>query len=129
GFVLHMIVASADDEVRLGPDDLTADLETTRLQTCGNDDGFRAGMPDVGNRSSKPFPGVSPVGSIVVLNGSRRSVPFAESLVAPFRTIVDPIGRIGHHQDWPMFRDQVRDIGWIGGISASEPVRSENPKV
>src|SRR3954471_16363719 len=96
GFMLHMIVAATDDEMGLRPNDLTADIETACFKTFGHDDGLRTGMPDISDWSSKQFPSVPPVGTIVVLDSSCRPVGFSERFVSPVGTIIDTIRGIGN---------------------------------
>src|SRR5947209_2209231 len=121
-FMLHMIVAPTDDEMRLRPNDLTADMETACFKALGHDDRLRTGMPDIGNRSSKQFPSVPPVGTIVVLDSSCRPVGFSKRFVSPVGTIIDTIRGIGHHQDWPVISEQMRNIRSIRRVSASQSV-------
>src|SRR5207253_5882488 len=45
--MLHMVVTPADNEMRLGPNDLTANLKSTGFETFGHNDGLCAGVPNI----------------------------------------------------------------------------------
>jgi hypothetical protein len=67
GFVLPVVIAPANCEMRLSPNDLGPHLEALRLERPRNLRGKLAGMPDVGGISGKQLPGLTPVRPIIVL--------------------------------------------------------------
>src|SRR5438034_11706906 len=95
--MLHVIVPTADDKMRFGPDDLATDLKPTRFQTLSHNDRLRASVPHVDHRSTKQLPGIAPIGSIVIGNRSRRPVRLAKGLIPPRGLVVDTIRWIRHH--------------------------------
>ena len=66
--MLPVIVAAADDQALLGPDDLGADGEALRDQALGDRRGVQRAVPDIGDVAGEQRPGRAPVGAIVVLD-------------------------------------------------------------
>jgi len=67
-FVLPVIIATADDQVLLRPDDLRPDREPLPLQARGNGRGVKRFMPDVNDAAAEQRPRIGPTGASVVLN-------------------------------------------------------------
>ncbi len=68
GLVLPMIIAAAEREAVLGPDDLRADLEVAALQAGLDGRRELAGVPDVGDVAGEQRPGRAPVRLVVVVD-------------------------------------------------------------
>src|SRR6516165_6270162 len=65
-FVLPVIIATAQREMLLRPDDLRAQLEPTSCQPDGGDVAEQSRVPDISDIASKQCISLPPVGAIVV---------------------------------------------------------------
>jgi hypothetical protein len=65
-FVLPMIMAAAQGEVLVGPDDLSAQLQPVSGQIGGNDIAVQSPVPDISDIPREQRIGLPPVGAIVV---------------------------------------------------------------
>lgn len=66
-----MIIAAADDQALLRPDDLGAKIEAMADERVGDRGGMQGAVPDIGDLAGEQGPGVAPVGDPVVLDLSR----------------------------------------------------------
>src|ERR1700746_1406684 len=99
GFVLPVIIAAAQREVLLGPDDLSTKLQPASSQTGGDDVAVQGPMPDIGHVPREQRIGHPPAGAIVVQHRALRKLAPAELAArSPGRLVADPIRRIGDHQ-------------------------------
>src|SRR6516162_526567 len=99
GFVLPMIIAAAQGEVVLGPDDLSAQLQPASRQTSGNDIAVQSPVPDIGDIAGKQRIGLPPVDAIVVEHlAPRQGAATAAAARSPGRVVGNPVRRIGDHQ-------------------------------
>ena len=85
-------IAAAQDKVRLGPDNLGAQLEPASGETGGNDVAVQSSVPDIGNIPGEQRIGFSPIGAVVVEHLALRE-PAAAEVVArpPAWGIADPV--------------------------------------
>src|ERR1700754_1709381 len=65
-FVLPMVIAAANDQPRLVPNDLGADGKTSGFKASLQLGGMQRSMPHIGNDARKQCPGLPPVGLVVV---------------------------------------------------------------
>src|SRR5271169_3094337 len=99
GFMLPMVVATAQREVLLGPDNLRARLQPAAGETGGDDIAMHGAVPDIGDIAGKQRIGFPPVGTVIIEHRSLREFALAEVAARPpGRIVADPIGRIGDHQ-------------------------------
>jgi hypothetical protein len=93
--VVPVIVASADCEITLSPDDLGAELKTAGDQAVADGAGKQAGMPDVGDVAREERPGFAPVRLRVVQDfpdcaAANLAAVRADGLIAPVRVVIRP---------------------------------------
>lgn len=98
GFVLPVIVAAAQHQPVLGPDDLRPDGKASGGEAFGHGRRVQGSMPDIGDIAREQRPGLAPVGAVVVQDPAGASGLCCTRLVAPGRIVFHAIGRIGHHQ-------------------------------
>src|SRR6266446_8313635 len=95
-FVLPMVIAAAQGEVLLGPDDLSARLQPAAGQIGGDDVAVQGAVPDISDIPGEQRISLSPVGAIVVEHLSLRELASAKRAARPpTRFIADPVWRIG----------------------------------
>ena len=127
--VLPVVVAAAEHQPLLGPDDLAADREAAGVEAVGDGGGVQRPVPDVGDLAGKQRPGLAPVGPVVVQHLAGAPGRGGARPVAPGRVVGHAIGRIGRHQMRPHPAEQPRHVGGIGGAAAEQPVAAEQPEV
>ena len=66
GLVLPVIIAAAQHQPVLGPDDLRADVEAAGVEALGHRRGVQRAVPDIGDVAREQRPGLAPVGAVVV---------------------------------------------------------------
>src|ERR1700730_16418735 len=94
GFVLPVVIATAQREVLLGPDDLSAWLQPASRQTGGNNVTVQSPGPDVGDIAGEQRVGLPPVGPIVVEHFALRQLAGTKAAArSPGRVVSDPIRR------------------------------------
>jgi hypothetical protein len=95
--VLPVVVAAADREMLLAPDDLTAQLEIGVDERLRGFDRVHGGMPDVGNDASAGCKDRGPVGPVIVYHVPEAGRVFAArgDLKSPGGIVVDAVWRIG----------------------------------
>src|SRR5215470_8724486 len=99
GFMLPVIIAAAQGEVLLDPDDLRAQLQPAGRQAGGDDIAVQCSVPDIGDVAGEQRIRFSPIGAIIVeylASGERAGAETAAR--SPGRLIADPIRRIGDHE-------------------------------
>ena len=127
---LPMIIAAAEREVLLGPDDLSAQLEAARRETGGDDLAVQGPEPHIGGIPGEQSIGFPPVGAIVVEHLAVRELAPAEVAARPpARVVTDPVRRIGDHQMRLGSRQHRGDIGRAGAVAAANPVVAQQPDV
>src|SRR5712672_521969 len=130
GFVLPVIIAAAQGEVLLGPDDLSARMQPAGRQTGGNNVAVQSPVPDVGDIAGEQRVRLPPVGAIVVEHLAPREIAGTKAAArSPGRVVADPIRRIGDHQVRLRSCQHWRDIGRAGAVAAADPVVSQLPYV
>src|SRR5436190_10590062 len=94
-FMLPMVIAAAQGEVLLGPDDLSARLQPAAGQIGSDNVAVQRSEPDVSDIPGEQRISRSPVGAIVVEHLSLRELaPAKLAPRPPARFIADPVGRI-----------------------------------
>ena len=130
GFVLPVVIAAAQGEVLLGPDDLSAQLQPAGRQIGGHDIAVQRAVPDIGDIPGKQRIGLPPVGAIVVEHLALRELAAAEAAArSPGRIVADPVRRIGDHQMRLRARQHLLDIGRAGAVAAANPMVSQQPYI
>ena len=127
--MLPVVVAAAEHQPLLGPDDLAADGEAGRLEALGDGRRVQRAMPDVGDVAGEQRPGLAPVGAVVVQHLAGAPGRGGAGLVAPGRVVVDAVGRVGDHQLRRHAVEQALDVGRHRGVAAEQPVRAEEPEI
>src|SRR5215472_16986610 len=97
-FVLPVIIAAAQREMLLRPNDLRAQLKPASRQAGGDDITVHSPVPNIGGISREQRIGLPPIGAIVVEHlalGERAGT--AATVRSPGRVVSDPVGRIGDH--------------------------------
>src|SRR3981081_1916636 len=130
GFVLPMIVASAERETVLGPNDLGAHLEAGGLKGLLDLARMPTSMPDICNRARKQRPGLPPTGAIVVRYlAELAGVEIDAGTFPPRRIVIHAVGRIGNHQ--LRLDPGQQPLGSFRGraVTAKEVMRAKDPKI
>jgi hypothetical protein len=90
-FVLPVIIATAQREVLLNPDDLRATLQPASRQVGTHDIAVQRSVPDISDIASKQRIGLPPVGAVIVQHLAPRQLAGTEATARPpGRIIVDP---------------------------------------
>lgn len=94
------------------------------------------GMPDVGDIAREQRPGLTPVGTIVILDHTGRPAApgtFAltglDGIISPGRIVVDAIGRVGDHEMRGGTGQQAGHVIGIGAVAAQQAVGAEVPEI
>src|SRR5262249_6250344 len=122
-----MVVAAADREVGLAPDDVRADFEAGGLDASLNSARMLAGVPAVHDITGEQLPGLQPINSVVVGNLADPAccigqVPSFGRFLAPGRAIINTVGRIRDHQERLLSAQQSLDTHRVGRINHAYPV-------
>jgi len=129
-FVLPVIIAPAQCEMLLGPDDLSAHLQPASRQTGGDDVTVHRPVPDISDISREQRIRLPPVSSIVVEHLSPRELAgTAAAARSPRRVVADTVWRIGDHQVRLRSRQHQLDIGRAGTVATANPVGAQGPYV
>jgi len=96
--MLPVIMATAQHQTLLGPDDLTADLEPGHAKAFGHGGGVQRPVPDIGHLTGKERPGLAPIRAVVIGNLASAFRLCGANLVAPARIIHHAIRRIRNHE-------------------------------
>jgi len=125
-----MVIAAAQGEVLLGPDDLSARLQPAAGQIGGDNRAVQRPVPDISDIPGEQRISLSPVSAIVVEHLSLRELAAAKRTARPpARFIADPVWGIGHHQMRLSSGQHLRDIGRVGAVAAANAVVSQQPDV
>jgi hypothetical protein len=128
--MLPVIIAAAQREMLLGPDDLSAQLQPASRQTGGDDVAVHRPVPDISDISREQRICLPPVGAIVVEHLAPRELAgTAAAACSPGRVVADPIGRIGDHQVRLRSRQYQLDICRAGTVATADPVVAQEPHV
>src|SRR5579862_1755110 len=106
GFVRPGVVAAANREVRLAPDDLGAEFEPGGLDPGGDRRRLQAGVEAVENIAWKQRPGLAPVRAVVVRDRADSPCGVGELALRgrslpPGRVVGHAVGRIGYADRGP----------------------------
>src|SRR5262245_44884779 len=116
--MLEMIIASADDEARLVPDDLGPDLEASGLEAGHEGIRLQGGVPAVDYVAVEQCPCLSPIGTIVVEHGSLgQPIRGNAALFSPGGVILHAVRRVGHAEVWLHAFEYALDIGRVGAVT------------
>ena len=129
--MLPMIIATADHEARLVPDDLRADVEAACLQARCEGGGVKGGVPDIDHVAGKQRPCLAPVGAVVVQDRSLcQSLRCYAALLPPGWIVVHAItvDRSRSRCGFTPFED-TRDIVGIGAVAADQAMIAEEPDI
>src|SRR6516162_1485378 len=129
-FVLPVIIAPAQCEMLLGPDDLSAHLQPASRQAGGDDVAVHRPVPDISDISREQRIGLPPVSAIVVEHFPPRELAgTATAARSPGRVVADTVGRIGDHQIRLRSRQHQLDICRAGTVATADPVGAQEPHV
>ena len=107
--MLSVIMAAADREIVFRPNDLRANAEATSLKADLYGAGLDAGVPDISHDPGEQRPGLTPIGTVVILdladragldavnnatarNTLKRAIYRSAGFVAPRRVVIHAIG-------------------------------------
>jgi hypothetical protein len=94
-FALSVVIARAQGEVLLDPDDPGPSLQPPSRQIDADDFAVQRSVPDISDIASKKCVGFPPVGAVVVEHLALRQLARADATArSPTRVIVDAIRRI-----------------------------------
>src|SRR4051794_2567488 len=129
-FVLPVIIATAQREVLLNPDDLRATLQPAGRQVGTHDIAVQRSVPDISDIASKQRIGLPPVGAVIVQHLAPRQLAGTEATARPpGGIIVDPVRRIGDHQVGLRSGQHRLDIRRVGAVATADPVVVQQPYV
>jgi len=129
-FRLPMIVAAAQGEVLLDPDDLGPTLQPASSEVGSHNIAVQCSMPDIGDIPSKQRIGLPPLGAIVVKHFALGQLAGTDATArSPTRIIVDAIRRICDHHVRLRSRQHPLDIRCASTVAAADPVVSREPYV
>src|SRR5262249_38410091 len=66
GFMLPVVVAPADHDTGLGPNNLGANFKTSPFKTVGNGRRSQCSVPDVSDGAGKQLPSLTPIRHVIV---------------------------------------------------------------
>src|SRR6516162_775087 len=116
-----MVVAAAESEVLLRPDDLCAQLEAASSKPGSDDIAVQRPEPYIGGVSGKQGIGLLPVGAIVVEHLAPCQLASAEAAArSPARVVADAVRRIGDQQRRFESGQHQCDIGRVGTVAAAD---------
>ena len=125
-----MVIAPAEGEAILSPDQLRADLEVAFLEAGLDRRRELAGVPDVGDVAREQRPGRAPVRLVVVVDLAELArVQVHAGAGAPGRVIIDAVGRVGDHESRGDTVQRPSHVLGARGIAADQPVATEDPHV
>ena len=127
--MLPMIVATAEDQPVLCPDDLRPDGEARVRQAVGHGRGMQRTVPDIGHIARKQCPSLSPIGAVIVQHLAGTLGLGSTCLVPPRRIVFNAIGRVGDHQQGADIAQQTPDHISTGAVAADQAVRPQLPEI
>src|SRR6516225_6836444 len=128
GFMAPMVVAPAQGEMRLGPDDLSAQLEPAGGQIAADHVAVQRTVPHISDIPGKQRIGLTPVSAVIVEHLALRELAGADP-TAPGRIIADPIRGIADHQVGLRSGQHRLDIRRVGAVATADAVVSQPPDV
>src|SRR6516162_662046 len=130
GFMAPMVVAPAQGEMRLGPDDLSAQLKPAGDQIAADHIAVERPVPHISDIAGKQRIGLPPVGAVIVEHLALRELAGTDPPAgSPRRIIADPIRGIAHHQVGLRSRQHRLDIRRVGAVATTDAVVSQPPDV
>jgi len=94
-----MVVAPAQGEMRLGPNDLSAQLKAAGGQVAANHVAVKRPVPHISDIPGKQRIRLPPIGAVIVEHLALREAAGTDPMThSPGRIIADPIRRVAHHQ-------------------------------
>ena len=127
--MLPVVIAAAEHQPVLCPDDLGADGEARGDQAVGHSRCVQRAMPNIGHITWKEGPGLAPVRAVVIQDLARSLGLGRARLVAPRGIVLDAVGRVGHHEEWFDAAQEAPNHIGAGAVTADQPMGSEFPKI
>src|SRR6516164_2603016 len=130
GFMAPMVVAPAQREMRLGPDDLSAQLKPAGGQIAADHVAVQRPVPHISDIPGKQRIGLPPVGAVIVEHLALREFAGIDPTArAPGWIITDPIRWVAHHQMGLRSREHRLDIRRNGAVTAADAMVAQQPDV
>src|SRR6516225_7361209 len=130
GFMAPMVVAPAQDEMRLGPDDLSAQLKPAGGQIATDHVAVERPVPHISDIAGKQRIGLPPVGAVIVEHLALRELAGTDPPAgSPGWIITDPIRWVAHHQVGLRSRQHRLDIRRVGAVATTDAMVSQPPDV
>src|SRR6516165_10228993 len=130
GFMAPMVVAPAQGEMRLGPDDLSAQLKPAGDQIAADHIAVQRPVPHISDIAGKQRIGLPPAGAVIVEHLALRELAGTDPPTgSPRRIIADPIRGIAHHQVGLRSGQHRLDIRRVGAVATTDAVVSQQPDV
>src|SRR6516164_7067996 len=130
GFMAPMVVAPAQGEMRLGPDDLSAQLKPAGDQIAADHVALQRPVPHISDIPGKQRIGLPPVGAVIVEHLALRELAGIDPTArAPGWIIADPIRGVAHHQMGLRSREHRLDIRRNGAVTAADAMVAQQPDV
>src|SRR6516162_3070876 len=130
GFMAPMVVAPAQDEMRFGPDDLSAQLKPAGDQIAADHVAVERPVPHISDIAGKQRIGLPPVGAVIVEHLALRELAGTDPTArAPGWIIADPIRWVAHHQMGLRSRQHRLDIRRNGAVTTADAMVSQQPDV
>src|SRR6516225_357224 len=130
GFMAPMVVAPAQVEMRLGPDDLSAQLKPAGGQIAADHIAVQRPVPHISDIPGKQRVGLAPVGAVIVEHLALRELAGADPTAgSPGRIIADPVRGIADHQLGLRSGQHRLDIRRVGAVATADAVVSQPPDV
>ena len=116
--------------MRLGPDDLSAQLKPAGGQIAADHVAVQRPVPHISDIPGKQRIGLPPVGAVIVDHRASREVAGTNSTAgSPGRIIADPIRGIADHQLGRCSGQHRLDIRRVGAVATADAVVSQQPDV
>src|SRR6516164_3618124 len=116
--------------MRLGPDDLSAQLKPAGDQIAADHVAVERPVPHISDIAGKQRIGLPPVGAVIVEHLALRELAGTDPMArSPRWIIADPIRRVAHHQMGLRSRQYRLDIRRIGAVTTADAMVSQNPDV
>src|SRR5215469_15707942 len=130
GFMAPMVVTPAQGEMRLGPDDLSAQLKPAGDQIAADHVAVQRPVPHISDIAGKQRIGLAPVGAVIVEHLALRELAGTDPMAgSPGWIITDPVRWVAHHQMGLRSRQHRLDIRRTGAIATADAVVSQPPDV
>ena len=128
--MLVVVISPAENEVLLCPDDEGDQRKSAGFQMLGKQMSRGGRMPHIGYISGEEFPGVRPVGAVIIEDFAfgKPACGFIHFL-PPFGIVIDPIGRVGHHQNGDVVVQEFANVCGVGAVPAHEAMGAEQVNI